>query len=237
MTKVYKKVFDNNTLDNLYYLMRKGIIEQLNFPISEGKEAIVFRAEKGKNISDDFKYLAVKIYKIKTSTFKNMLYYIEGDIRFEDIKKDKRNIVYKWVSKEYKNIMRVYKAKVNVPKPITFKGNVLVMEFLGKEIAYPLLKYASDHLSIKQLEHVFYLILDEIDKIRKAKLVHADLSEYNILLSDDLVPYIIDWGQAMVLDNIKAYNLFNRDLNNIINFFKKKGVNFDENKIFKRYSI
>jgi len=69
----------------------------------------------------------------------------------------------------------------------------------------------------------------------KAGLVHADLSEYNILWSDG--PVFIDVSQAVLLghDNAKKY-LF-RDIQNIIHFFNKLGVETEKPEVIARYIV
>ena len=79
--KTYDDVFDRRTLLAVYKLMTTGYIEHLEFPISIGKEANVFRAIAGENISA--KYVAVKIYRVNIKSFKNMHPYIDGDPDFQ----------------------------------------------------------------------------------------------------------------------------------------------------------
>ena len=51
----------------------------------------------------------------------------------EKVKKDKRDFVFAWTRKEFKNLLRMKKAKIKSPVPIAFSENVLVMEFVGKD--------------------------------------------------------------------------------------------------------
>ncbi|NVM04641.1 MAG: tyrosine protein kinase, partial [Candidatus Helarchaeota archaeon] len=70
----------------------------------------------------------------------------------------------------------------------------------------------------------------------KAKLIHGDLSEYNILITPELDIVIIDWPQWVPYDhpNFKFY--LKRDISNILKFFKRKYDVFrDENEIFKEF--
>ena len=53
-----------------------------------------------------------------------------------------------------------------------------------------------------------------------ARLIHADLSEYNILYMKGTC-YVIDVGQAVVTSHPKAMIYLERDAVNITNFFKK----------------
>lgn len=55
----------------------------------------------------------------------------------------------------------------------------------------------------------------------RCKLVHADLSEYNLLYHDDTV-YVIDVSQAVENDHPMALDFLRRDCNIIREFFKRK---------------
>ena len=60
--------------------------------------------------------------------------------------------------------------------------------------------------------------------VNEAKLIHADLSEYNMLNRNDL-PVIIDCGQAVLTSHPNAQELFERDIKNLANYFTKQGLN------------
>ena len=130
--KTGNEIFDKITLETLYKLANQGYIDVLNGAISTGKEANVLTG-----ITDDEKFVAVKIYRIATSDFKKMDYYLKGDPRFNVKTKNKRKIIYSWVTKEFKNLTRLHTAGVNVPEPITSSNNVLLIEFIGDEDGNP----------------------------------------------------------------------------------------------------
>jgi len=55
-----------------------------------------------------------------------------------------------------------------------------------------------------------------------ARLVHGDLSEYNILISESGRFAFIDWPQSVSADDPRADHLLARDVSNILRFFDKK---------------
>jgi RIO kinase 1 len=65
---------------------------------------------------------------------------------------------------------------------------------------------------------------------KKAGLVHADLSEFNILYGDQ--PYLIDMGQSVTRDHPRALAFLMRDIRNINRFFKNRCDVRDEVEIF-----
>ncbi len=221
--KVRDEVFDEPTLKALYSLSSKGVIKALGGSVSTGKEANVFHA-----LGPEDAELAIKIYRIKTSDFKAMQDYIIGDHRFTHVRRTKKDLVFAWTKKEFRNLSRAYNAQVRVPKPIKYKQNVLVMEFMGKDgIAFPLLKHASPN--VKKIESVYEMIIELMKKLyQNAGLVHADLSEYNILLDNKQKPVFIDMGQSVLLDHPHAGMFLQRDVSNVVNFFQAAGVKASE---------
>lgn len=214
--KTYDEVFDHNTLLALYKLISSGVIETLEYPISTGKEGNVFLAT-GKNNE----FFAVKIYRVATATYKNLTKYIAGDPRFRNIPRDRRGIIFLWAQKEYKNLFRIFSAGIAAPEPKKLIKNVLVMTYIGsEERAAPMLKDAI----LSDPKKAFEIILENVKNLyQKAKLVHGDLSEYNILVHDDDY-FIIDVGQSVVLEHPLAEELLRRDVANITRFFCKLGV-------------
>ncbi|RLI85632.1 MAG: serine protein kinase RIO [Archaeoglobales archaeon] len=226
--KIYAEVLDLRTLKILYKLSAKGIIKAMGGVISTGKEANVFYADgfwEGKDIP-----LAVKIYRIETSEFHKMDEYIFGDKRFDMRRISKKEMVYVWAEKEYRNLQRAYEAGVSVPKPITYLKNILIMEFIGEdEIPAPTLD------AIKELPEpaeIFKEVLENVKTLyQKAELVHADLSEYNIMLKDRV--YLIDISQAVLRDHPHAEKYLERDIRNLVRFFRKHGVKAEEGEVLR----
>ena len=222
--KTFQKVFDGSTLTTIHQLANKGFYDVLQHVISTGKEAHVFVAT---DVSENMR--AVKIYKTNTSDFKNMMKYIQGDIRFKDVKKDKRDIVFTWTKKEFKNLTTAINANLSVPMPLGFKNNVLVMEYIGNEDASPRLKdFDFDEKTAKQ----FYKeTIDFMAGLYNAGLVHGDLSEYNILVNKNRLVFI-DIGQAVLLTHPNAREFFERDVDNISRFFSKNGIDTSFDKMY-----
>ncbi|MFO8110536.1 MAG: serine protein kinase RIO [Thermoplasmata archaeon] len=224
--KTIDEVFDKSTLDVLYDLMAHDHIAYVDYPISTGKEAKVFRA-----LAPDDTPLAVKIMRLSTSVFKEYRKYIEGDYRFKKVGKGRR-LIYMWTKKEYSNLKRMHKASIKVPEPITFSKNVLVMRLIEDQgVAAPMLKDVK--LSSHDLSYIYEEILkDYKSMVNDVQLIHGDLSEYNILLSQG-VPYLIDVSQSVPTSHPMADELFMRDVNNIERYFKKCGIETSEDIIME----
>ena len=159
-------VFDSFTNRTLFKLITRGHFRGLESPINVGKESNVFSA-----LTNDNTRVIVKIYRLETCDFNTMFSYIKDDPRYLQLKRKKRKIIFTWVQREYRNLIKAREAQVNVPIPLTFLNNVLVLEFIGKndEIA-PKLK---DKIP-KNKKDFFDKAVENIRKLYKAGLVHAD---------------------------------------------------------------
>lgn len=90
-------------------------------------------------------------------------------------------MVRTWAEKEFRNLSRICQAGIKCPEPIFLRSHVLVMRFIGEDgFPAPLLKDAT--ISESQARKLY---LDSVKLVHRifniAKLVHADLSEFNML--------------------------------------------------------
>ncbi|MHA1686210.1 MAG: serine protein kinase RIO [Candidatus Heimdallarchaeaceae archaeon] len=216
LLKVIESVFDFQTSMLLVKLMNKGVLENINFVISTGKEANVYHGEMV-----DGREVAIKIYRTATAEFKRNWMYVQGDPRFKGYKKGTYSFIYTWAKKEFKNLKRMTTAGINVPEPLHVQKNILIMGFIGKnQQAAPLLK----DVELKKPEKIYSTVIDAMEKMHEeAKLVHADLSEYNILYFEKK-PIIIDVSQSVLLSHPQAAFFLYRDVKNINRYFKSLGV-------------
>jgi RIO kinase 1 len=222
--KTYEGVFDEFTHRNLFKLISRGHFEGLIGPISIGKEANVYSAR-----TKDGKKVAVKIYRLETCDFNRMYDYIKYDPDFMGIKKQRRKVVFAWARREFHNLIKARELHIRVPKPITVLNNVLVMEFIGKNEAARKLK---DDIP-EDLDGFFKKVIKYMKILYKNKLVHSDLSAYNILNFNNN-PVFIDLSQLMSLSIPVAREHMERDIRNIAKFFKKYGIKTNPEDLKKR---
>lgn len=218
--KIYGEVFDNATIMTLYQLRSRHYFDDFEGPISTGKEANVFCVKKGR------RYLAIKIYRTETSDFKNMWRYIVNDPRFMGISRKKRDIVFAWAKKEFKNLMICQRAGVRVPKPIVHRDNVLLMQFIGKR---GVAADTADKAPPKYPERWYNILLNYVKLLFKEGLIHGDISKYN-LLNHDEEPVLIDVSQGVKLEHPLAKEMLERDIKNINQWFKSLGVKIKEDE-------
>lgn len=212
-----EEVFDRSTLMVIYDFLNKGTINEIHGVVRAGKESRVYWG-KDKQGNE----LAIKIYLTLSAEFKKgMLKYIEGDPRFRGLQHDTRSIIFAWATKELKNLELARTANVRVPRPITVRNNVLIMEFIGENgVSAPSMKEAPP----KNPAKIYETLLVYLRKLySKAELVHGDLSEYNIMIWKGR-PVLFDMSQAVLTSHPLAESLLRRDLTNLNKYFSRQGI-------------
>ncbi|MEM4789206.1 MAG: serine protein kinase RIO [Ignisphaera sp.] len=217
--EVVEEVFDRATVLAIIELKRRKCLKSLKGVVSAGKEARVYWGR-----GFDGSELAVKIYLTATAEFKKGIWkYIQGDPRYEWVASlPSHKLMSVWARKEFSNLKRMYRVGINVPTPICVYRNVLVMKFIGENgVRAPLLKevYEAGELGEDIAEEIFKKLIETVYRLYwEAKLVHGDLSEYNVMLFKG-EPYIIDVSQAITVDHPNSTNFLYRDISNIVRFF------------------
>jgi len=212
-----EEVFDNKTRMVVFDLMNSGMLHELNGVVSSGKEARVYWGTTKQGID-----LAVKIYLTSSAEFKSGMHkYIEGDPRFKDVKHDTRSLIAVWAQKEFRNLKEADSAKVRVPKPIAVKSNVVIMEFIGeKGVSAPSFKEQPP----ENPEKVYKIIVTYLKRLyQKAKIVHGDLSEYNMMMWKGK-PVVFDVSQSVSIQHPLADFMLKRDITNVNRFFKRLNI-------------
>ncbi|MGH9990562.1 MAG: serine protein kinase RIO [Nitrososphaera sp.] len=213
---VFDNVFDMPTLMTINELRRDGIIQYIETSLAAGKESKVYLA-----VAPDSSLRIVKIYLIVSAEFKKRMQYIAGDPRFSDIKLGSRSLIMTWARKEFKNMHTAHAAGVRVPLPIAVKKNVLVMEFVADSEGNPMPALINtEEITLNDYQQV----IEQMTMLyQKAKLVHADLSEYNIFKTN-LGIMLFDFGSAIDIQQPNSKQFLFRDVSNINRFFEKRGI-------------
>ena len=212
--KTIDEVFDKSTTMTVSGLKNSGIISYVNGAVGSGKESKTYWAV-GPSGND----LALKIYLVSTSNFKKRYPYLLGDPRFTKIRKGTRHLVELWAQKEFTNLKQCYENEISCVNPITVIKNVLVTDFVGKNgVPAPLLvesevDYADYESAISIIDDIY----------NKAKLVHADFSEYNVFKTEDGL-VVFDLGSSVDSRHPNSTEFLERDIKNITKFFVKRGL-------------
>ncbi|KAF5292231.1 hypothetical protein FQA39_LY14046 [Lamprigera yunnana] len=218
---------DEATRFQLYKMINMRLLERINGIISIGKEAVILHAECDPAYPEKPlpKQCVLKIYKTTLAEFKQREKYIRDDYRFKDkIGKQRiRRTIHLWAEKEMSNLMRMRKADIPCPEVVHLKHHILIMSLIGSK-SRPAPKLKDVTLS----DADWIIAYEQVVKFMKtlyerANLIHADLSEYNILWHEGQC-YFIDVSQSTEPRHIDAMLFLLRDCENITKFFTKKGV-------------
>lgn len=215
-----EQVMDPRTRMILFKLLNRGLIAEINGCISTGKEANVYHATS----KIDTEY-AIKIYKTSILVFKDRDKYVTGEFRFRSgyCRHNPRKMVKTWAEKEMRNLLRMKNAGLNVPEPILLRSHVLVMTFCGKD-GWPAPKLKDVDISSTKARELYRdCVIMMWNIFNKCKLVHADLSEFNLLYHDGKI-VVIDVSQSVEHDHPHALEFLRKDCTNITDFFAKKEV-------------
>jgi RIO kinase 2 len=187
--------------------VKSGMIEAFGHSLGVGKEADVYDALTPQNVR-----VAVKFHRL-------------GRISFRQTQR-KRGYIKEhagWLfqsrraaEKEFQALKLVYACGVAVPEPLSQNRHCIVMGMIeGTQLA----KY-------RELLHPEKVLREILRNVRKsyvkAGVVHADLSEYNILVKEDMHILIIDWPQFVTVKHPNSEELLERDLRNVLGFFSRK---------------
>ncbi|KAF2138920.1 uncharacterized protein K452DRAFT_328327 [Aplosporella prunicola CBS 121167] len=233
-----EQVLDPRTRMLLLQMINRGIVSEVHGCVSTGKEANVYHALQ---IPDDDgasppQHRAIKIYKTAILVFKDREKYISSEFRFRGgyAKGSNRAMVRLWAEKEMRNLKRLHAAGIPCPEPLHLQQHVLVMGFLGDRKGWPAPRLrdvapdlgCGDDAAAAELawrDLYFTLLAYMRTMYQVCRLVHADLSEYNILYHERQL-CIIDVSQSVEHDHPHALEFLRTDIKNAGDFFRHRGV-------------
>ena len=230
-----EQVLDPRTRMILLQMINRNVVSEVNGCLSTGKEANVYHAlsipqEDGLEADVAPLHRAIKVYKTSILVFKDRDKYVTGEYRFRQgySKSNNRAMVKVWAEKEMRNLKRIYASGIPCPEPVQLRLHVLVMGFLGDKRGIPAPRLKDVELVGSDIEtrwKLLYLQLLGYMRIlyQTCRLVHADLSEYNILYHDDKL-WLIDVSQSVEHDHPRSLEFLRMDIKNVSEFFRRKGV-------------
>ncbi|KAL1884452.1 Serine/threonine-protein kinase rio1 [Paecilomyces lecythidis] len=226
-----EQVLDPRTRMILLQMINRNIVSEINGCLSTGKEANVYHAV---SFPDDEESApvqrAIKVYKTSILVFKDRDKYVTGEFRFRQgyNKSNNRAMVKVWAEKEMRNLRRIHAAGIPSPEPLYLRLHVLVMGFLGNSKGVPSPRLKDIQFDIPDPETKWRSLYIELlgymrTMYQTCRLVHADLSEYNILYHNDKL-YIIDVSQSVEHDHPRSLEFLRMDIKNVSDYFIRKGV-------------
>jgi RIO kinase 2 len=195
------------------FVKRKSI-SAIGDEIGVGKESVIFEAIRQPELAIGGPIpVIIKFHR-------------EGRTSFKQIKRVREHIGerehFSWIyaarlaaTREYE-IMNILYPKVSIPKPFDHNRHAILMELAkGSLLA-----------KTRVLDPEFYLdeILRQVKITYSMGIIHADLSEYNIFVSEEGVQ-LIDWPQYISPEHPQADEILERDVSNVlVHFYRKYGI-------------
>ena len=201
----YQLEFEGYDALALRTFSQRDTIEGVGAPLGVGKESDVYEVQS-------FKPMALKFHREGYTNFRKV-------DRERDYTSDKNHVSWlytarKAAEREYEALETLY-PDVSVPRPVDHNRHAIVMAKLdGVELARA-------RLESEQVVGVLDLVLREMATAYAAGYVHADMSEYNVAISENGIT-IFDWPQAVPTDHDNARELLERDVKNIVGYFRRK---------------
>ncbi len=229
-----EQVLDPRTRMILLQMINRNVVSEVNGCLSTGKEANVYHAlsisQEGTEGAVSPLHRAIKVYKTSILVFKDRDKYVTGEYRFRQgySKSNNRAMVKVWAEKEMRNLKRIHASGISCPEPVQLRLHVLVMGFLGDKKGIPAPRLKDVELIGSDIEarwKSLYLQLLGYMRIlyQTCRLVHADLSEYNVLYHEDKL-WLIDVSQSVEHDHPRSLEFLRMDVKNVTDFFRRKGV-------------
>ncbi|WP_440952410.1 serine/threonine-protein kinase RIO2 [Methanococcoides sp. FTZ1] len=207
----YQIYFDGYDALALNTFVKRGSVSAIGDEIGVGKESVVHEAIREPELA-----IAEPVPVI-------IKFHREGRTSFKNVKRVRDHLVdrehFSWIyaarlaaKREY-DILNTLYGKVSIPKPLDYNRHAIVMAPAKGSLL----------LKTKLLEPVWVLdeILSQIKVVHSLGIIHSDLSEYNIFVSDEGVEFI-DWPQYVTLAHPHADELLERDVFNVLTHFRRK---------------
>ncbi|MDN7012122.1 serine/threonine protein phosphatase [Methanoculleus sp. FWC-SCC3] len=199
----YALVFNGYDTLALHTLTRRGTVQALGTLIGVGKESEVYEA-MGLGV------VVLKFHRVGQRSFQSA--------------RVKRGYMPEaghcpWIfassnsaKMEYDALKTLHPA-VSVPLPIDLNRHIVAMSFVpGVNLS---------RATLEEPESVLDEILDNVREAYRLGIVHGDLSEFNVMV-DEGQCWLIDWPQWVETAHPNAGEILNRDIENILQYFKRK---------------
>lgn len=190
-------------------LAERDSIVAIGRELGKGKESDVFLAFK-----EDQEELVAKVHRVGRPSFQR-----SKKLRGYVGKRGHINWLYKSrlsAKREFEGLTIATKINSKTPRAIDINRHIIIMEYFeGTELV--------NMISLKNPLKIFNGIISEIRKLFvKGKIIHCDLSEYNIIITPKEDFLLIDFPQYESAEHVNSSELLQRDIFNVCKYFKRK---------------
>ncbi|CAH1118543.1 unnamed protein product [Phaedon cochleariae] len=204
----------------LHSLTKRNVLGSFGNQIGVGKESNIYVVA-----SPEGEELCLKLHRLGRVCFRKVS-------EKRDYHKHRKSASWLYLSrisatKEFAYMTALYERKFPVPKPIDFNRHCVVMELIQGQ----LLNHVSEVVSVDAL---YDDLMNLIVRFADSGVIHGDFNEFNIILNEEEKPVIIDFPQMISTEHVNAEYFFNRDVNCVRDFFKKRFAY--ESELYPKFS-
>jgi len=207
--------YDGYRLNNMGYdylalktLSSREVIGSLGSQIGVGKESDIYVVA-----DTEGERLCLKIHRLGRTSFRKIKEkrdYHQGRHKASWIYLSRLS-----ATKEFAYMKALYDRGFPVPKPIDCSRHCVIMELVK---GYPLCNVHD----IEDYPQLYSDLMNQIVNLANHGVIHGDFNEFNIMVDENDKPIIIDFPQMMSTNHPNAKIYFDRDVNCVIEFFKRR---------------
>lgn len=209
------KKYDGYRLTNQGYdylalktLTLRGSVSSFGNQIGVGKESNIYTVA-----DEEGKPLCLKLHRLGRVCFRNVK-------EKRDYHGGKHRCSWLYLSRisatrEYAYMTALYERGFPVPKPIDFNRHCVIMELVD---GYPM----TNINEVENIEALYDDLMNLIMRLGNCGVIHGDFNEFNIMITDDQKPILIDFPQMVSTSHPNAQMYFDRDVQGVREIFRKK---------------
>ena len=199
-------------------MLNRNTLYSVGSTIGVGKESDIYSVSDPQGVQK-----VLKIHRLGRTSFKTVK-------NNRDYLKNRHTSNWMYLSrlaaaKEYQFMQILYDNGFNVPQPFDYSRHCVMMEWIK---GIPMKQLNTGNIGKLDYKKLYSDLMCFIVKLAKSGLIHCDFNEFNIIIRDpsesnktsDFV--VIDFPQCVSIEHPDAKTYFDRDVQGIRDFFKKK---------------
>jgi len=199
----YTLVFNGYDALALHTLSERNTISALGSLVGVGKESIIYEALGLSSV-------ILKFHRVRQRSFQSVRI-TRGYL--PDAGHIPRLFASSYSAEREFEVLKQLHPTVSVPLPIDLNRHVVVMSLIhGTQL---------NRVDLLEPKKIFDEIIGNVQRAYQKGIIHADLSEFNVMVEDRKC-YLIDWPQWVGVDHPNASFILRRDLDNILIHFRRK---------------
>lgn len=209
------KRYDGYRLTNTGYdylalkaLTMRGSVASFGNQIGVGKESNIYVVA-----DEDGNPICLKLHRLGRTCFRNI-----KSKRDYHGRRHKASWLYLSrisATREFAYMTALYNRGFPVPKPIDFNRHCVLMELVN---GWPMTQIHE----LGDIEQVYDDLMNLIIRLGNSGVIHGDFNEFNLMLTDEGKPILIDFPQMMSTSHANAEFFFERDVNCVREMFRRK---------------